>query len=256
MLEKIPQHLFLDLLALKRNTTKSVEDGILVEGLRVVDAALTSSMPVSCAMMTVAFLEKHPHWRARFADMKIPLYRIRERDFARLSEVRNGQGVMLHMHIYPPEFPPPGQRFVYLEETNDPTNLATIMRTALWFGFSAIFLSPGSVAALSAKVVRASAGAVFYLPVYQNTVLSDLQAWVPTEKWYAAVPAAGKALQKRRISHNFLLLFGNESHGLSSEALRLAENQITIPGNTSAIDSLNLGISAALCMYELTRKGD
>ncbi len=49
----------------------------------------------------------------------------------------------------------------------DPGNLGTVIRSAEAAGFDAVVVTPGSVDHLSPKVVRASAGARFYVPILE-----------------------------------------------------------------------------------------
>ena len=57
------------------------------------------------------------------------------------------------------------ERAIYLHEVQDPGNLGTILRTLAWFGGFRLLLSPNSVDPYHPKVVRASMGAIFHVPL-------------------------------------------------------------------------------------------
>lgn len=60
------------------------------------------------------------------------------------------------------------------EELNDPGNLGTVIRTADACGADAVFLSKGSVDLYNPKVLRATMGSLFHVPVFQNIDLHAL----------------------------------------------------------------------------------
>ena len=66
------------------------------------------------------------------------------------------------------------ERAVYLHEIQDPGNLGTILRTLAWFGNFRCLLSPDSVDVHNGKVVRASMGAIFHVPVELDVPLEAL----------------------------------------------------------------------------------
>ena len=80
----------------------------------------------------------------------------------------------------PPLLPPAraarsDEHAIYLHEIQDPGNLGTILRTLAWFGSFRCLLSPGSVDPYNSKVVRASMGAIFHVPIEVDVELSSLR---------------------------------------------------------------------------------
>ncbi len=57
---------------------------------------------------------------------------------------------------------------VACDRVNDPGNLGTILRTCDWFGVDAVLLSEGCVSLYNEKVIRATAGSIFHLKVFEN----------------------------------------------------------------------------------------
>ncbi|GBL21435.1 rRNA methyltransferase 3, mitochondrial [Acidimicrobiaceae bacterium] len=63
---------------------------------------------------------------------------------------------------------------VVVDKISDPGNLGTILRSAEAAGASAVVLTSGTVDAFSPKVVRASAGALFNIPVYEGATIEQI----------------------------------------------------------------------------------
>ena len=82
-----------------------------------------------------------------------------------ISETRSPQGIAAVVPLLTAPAPQPGERAIYLHEIQDPGNLGTILRTLAWFGGFRCLLSPDSVDVHNGKVVRASMGAIFHVPV-------------------------------------------------------------------------------------------
>src|SRR5690606_36268875 len=86
------------------------------------------------------------------------------------------QGIVAVVPVLPAPLPHPGERAIYLHEIQDPGNLGTILRTLAWFGDFRCLLGPGSVDQHNGKVVRASMGAIFHVPVESNVPATSLAA--------------------------------------------------------------------------------
>ena len=112
-----------------------------------------------------------------------------------------------------PAAPRAGERAVYLHEIQDPGNLGTILRTLAWFGNFRCLLSPDSVDVHNGKVVRASMGAIFHVPVEIDVPLESLP------RRFSASPASTS--RASRCAAEFrefdCYVFGNEARGLPRE---------------------------------------
>ena len=139
-------------------------------------------------------------------------------------------------------------RYVYLHEVQDPGNLGTILRTLAWFGNVTLLLSPNSVDPFNAKVVRASMGALFYVPIEQDVSISQL-----TERFaqFAYLDMAGESIASSAFKTMPCYIFGNEARGVPRDALaQMPATAFTIKG-AGNIESLNLASAVNMCMYEL-----
>lgn len=191
--------------------------------------------------------ERYAEWPSPFAK-----HIITERQMAQLSDTKSPQGIIAVVPL--PESAPvssaPGEQAIYLWQVQDPGNLGTILRTLAWFGGFRCLLSPGSVDPYNPKVVRASMGAIFHLPLEQEVTLDALAR---RYGGVAYLDMQGQALTDGSFSGHACYLFGNEAQGVPREALQqLSASPYTIAGQ-GKIESLNLASAVNMCVYELQR---
>ncbi|EAT13182.1 RNA methyltransferase [Bermanella marisrubri] len=142
------------------------------------------------------------------------------------------------------------ERTVYLYEVQDPGNLGTILRTLAWFGGFRCVLSPNSVDPYNPKVVRASMGAIFHVPIEQNISIDDMQNRFDE---FACLDINGKPLSSEGFSEQRCFIFGNEARGVPHEELsKLKTTAYSIQG-AGVVESLNLATAVNMCAYELNR---
>jgi TrmH family RNA methyltransferase len=124
----------------------------------------------------------------------------------------------------------------------DPGNVGTLLRTADAFGAS-VALSEGCADPTGPRALRASAGAVFRVP---------LTGWddVP-ERRVALVAHGGQPLSRVSLEPPLTLLLGAEREGLPDELLTGRLARIETPGEA---ESLNVAAAGAIALYELSRR--
>jgi len=182
------------------------------------------------------------HWSS-----PLPMHVVQSKQMAQISETRSPQGIAAVVPLLTTPAPEP-RRAIYLHEVQDPGNLGTILRTLAWFGGFRCLLSPDSVDVHNGKVVRASMGAIFHVPVEIDVPLSALAARFSR---IACLDLAGEPLASTGFRGFDCYLFGNEARGLPADAKAMAR-AFTIPG-TAAIESLNVAASVNISLYELHR---
>lgn len=144
-------------------------------------------------------------------------------------------------------------RSVYFHEIQDPGNLGTILRTLAWFGRFSCLLSPGCVDPFNPKVVRASMGAVFHVPLELDVPLADLSTRFTR---LGVLDMAGDNLTSAAFSEVQCLVFGNEARGVPRDQLsHLRARTFSIPGSGD-VESLNLAAVVNMSIYELNRNPD
>ena len=125
----------------------------------------------------------------------------------------------------------------------DPGNLGTLLRTADAFAAS-VALSEGCTDPVSPKALRASAGAIFRVP---------LVPWAETPGTHVALAAhGGTALRNLELSPPLTFLLGSERDGLPPELL--GDATVATIGLPGAAESLNVAAAGAIALYEVTRR--
>ncbi|WP_214466003.1 TrmH family RNA methyltransferase [Microbacterium flavescens] len=138
------------------------------------------------------------------------------------------------------------------EEVRDPGNLGTIIRAADAAGADAVVLTGRTVDPYNPKVVRATTGSLFHLPVAVGVDLATAveHAHAAGVRVIAADVGGGDFLASRELlSEPTAWLFGNEARGLDETALALADISLRLP-IFGAAESLNLATAASVCLYE------
>jgi RNA methyltransferase, TrmH family len=129
---------------------------------------------------------------------------------------------------------------------SDPGNLGTILRTAEAAGADGVVLTAGSVDPFSPKVVRASAGAIFRIPVRVDADPRSLG--LPL---IGTSAAGGTPYFSADLRSPYCLVLGNEAHGLPDN-LKL-DATVTIP-HVGRAESLNVAMAAAVLCFETARQ--
>ncbi len=140
-----------------------------------------------------------------------------------------------------------------LDRINDPGNLGTLIRLADWFGLKAVVCSPESADYTNSKVVQASMGSIFRIPVYYTELNSFLNDCQQHKKTILVADMHGEAVQNlQNINTDFALLMGSESHGVNPNLITENVKRVTIPGFGSA-ESLNVGVAAGIILSHLVK---
>ena len=134
-------------------------------------------------------------------------------------------------------------KIVYLDQINDPGNLGTILRTAVAFNYDAVVLSKGSVDLYNEKVIAASKGAIFLVDAF----VGDISDYQDKQIIVSTLDENAVPLNECQKPNDFVLVLGNESHGVSEPIIKIANQLVKIEMN-DVIDSLNVAIAGAILM--------
>ena len=168
-----------------------------------------------------------------------------------ISPMEAAQGALFLCRI--PEkmafVPKPGM--LLLDGVQDPGNLGTILRTADALDVPVALLE-GCADAYNPKVVRASMGAVFRIPVVKTTWAEALAACrerdIPVG--VTALTDTAKDLRAARLKE-MVVVIGSEGQGVRREILEQARETLVIPMNPHC-ESLNAAVAATIVMWEMT----
>jgi TrmH family RNA methyltransferase len=136
------------------------------------------------------------------------------------------------------------------EQIRDPGNAGTAIRAADAAGAGLVIFADQAVDPTAPKVIRASAGSYFHLPVVRAGAALDLVAALRQAGLQVlAADAAGPVpLGRTDLAKPTAWLFGNEARGLSQTALTASDKVVRVEIHGRA-ESLNLAMAATLCLY-------
>lgn len=147
-----------------------------------------------------------------------------------------------------------GDKYLLLDNVNDPGNVGTLIRSSLGLGIDTIILSNASVDIYNEKVVRATQGALFNM----NVIYRELDQAI-LELKEKNVTIIGTALQSsiglQELKHydKYAIVLGNEANGISKEILDLADVNVRIEMQEK-LESLNVTVAGSIVMYYLFTK--
>ena len=180
-------------------------------------------------------------------DESIEQYLVNEDVMKKLSCSVNPEGVVFIADIKENR-PEQLNKVLYLDHINDPGNMGTMIRTALAFNFDAVVVSKDSVSIYNDKVLASCKGANYLIPVFHD----ELSNYVRTHHIISScLDAKAIDMNELEIPHKFVLVMGNEAHGISSEIRKLTNTFVKIP--ISNIDSLNVSVAAGILMHHLSK---
>ena len=255
MLTSLKNPLVKHLRSLHRAKGRQEQGCFLLEGTHLIEAACLAERAIATLCFT-------PDWQTRYPQLCTEAQARSQRVEVVSPEVLraiattvepDGVVAMLERDRLPtPQLTHLG---VVLETIQDPGNVGTMIRTAASVGAEGMVFSRDCVDLDHPKVLRASAGAWFQLPM---TTSDDLVATVQHYQAQgfqaiATLPTADTLFWDVDWRRPTLLLLGNEGAGLSPALAALADQAVRIP-LSAGVESLNVAIAAALMLYEIKRQ--
>ena len=140
----------------------------------------------------------------------------------------------------------------------DPGNLGTILRSAEAFGSAGVVLGEGTVTVFNSKVVRASAGSLFRLPVVVAKTAGGLES-ISSKlrasglRLIATSSHKGTPLDQADLTGEAALFIGSEGAGLPKVLIEQMDETVTIP-HSPRVESLNAGVAGSVVLYEAARQ--
>jgi TrmH family RNA methyltransferase len=240
---------------LHRASERKLQQQTLIEGTHLLEAACMAGRSLLTLCHTQDWQQRYPDlWhQARQQAQRVELVSPEIlRAIATTVEPDGVVATLARTAMLPPAFTQLG---LILETIQDPGNLGTMIRTVAAVGAEGLLLSSDSVDLDHPKVLRASAGVWFRVPI---AVSHDLPAAIKHYQQQglqivATAPTATQTYWQLDFRQPSILLLGNEGAGLSSELLNLADACVAIPLEPGT-ESLNVAIAAALILYEAKRQ--
>jgi RNA methyltransferase, TrmH family len=140
----------------------------------------------------------------------------------------------------------------------DPGNLGTIVRSAEAFGSAGVTLGEGTVSRFNSKVIRASAGSLFRLPVVSAKTEGGLDGILSQfrdrgVRLLATSSHKGTPLDQAALTAASAIFIGGEGTGVPKSLMAQIDDTIAIP-HSPRVESLNAGVAASIVLYEAARQ--
>lgn len=226
----------------------------MLEGVRLVAEALAAGLQLRLVLYApdqLASTAAGQRLLEQIAALPVS-YAAAPQALAAAADTVSPQGVVA-VAAWPELAPRRGLRLV-LDALQDPGNVGTLLRSAEAAGVGEVLCSRGTADVFSPKVVRAAMGAHCYLPLRVDLGWDDLDlALADAPHIYAAVAGARMPYYAADWRQPVALIIGNETQGVSAQALERATRQIAIPmfGRT---ESLNAGVAGSIILFEALRQ--
>lgn len=231
----------------------------LVEGWKSIDEAVNAGVPIE----TIVYDEMNADQErllAKFEKHAKQVLSASRRDIDSLSDTVTSQGVLAVVAKFDPEkhiatINTDAHLIVALDGINDPGNLGTIIRTCDWFGVDGIVIGRHSVELYNPKVVRATMGSLFHLPVVPEVNLSEFLTRSKKNGFgiVSTEIAESEDIRTTKLPARSVIVIGSESHGVSEQISSLADTRLSIPRFGKA-ESLNAAIACGIILATIKLK--
>ncbi len=234
--------------SLKERKARKEAGLFLVEGRKMVDEALRSAFTVETVLCDAAQTEAYAALLNRCETVLLPAHVL-----AAVCDTKTPQGIAAVVRVH--HTARLGKRLVALDGVQDPGNVGTILRTADAAGFDGVLLSEQCADVFSPKVLRATMGSVFRMPMLLTAALPQELTRLAGEGYsILSSQLDGTPFYERQgVAEWFVLVIGNEGNGVSPAVQATATHRLRLPMRGGA-ESLNAAVAAGIMMYELTRE--
>ncbi|MDE6413061.1 MAG: RNA methyltransferase [Eubacterium sp.] len=231
------------------------EKKFVLEGARLSFDVLNSFYQPAVFLITEKAAEKYEKQLEDMIKIADSAYFISEEVADKLAETENTQGIFCVCNI-PIENNQlvSNQKYVALDNLQDPSNLGAIIRTAEALGINGA-ICHNCCDIYNPKALRASMGSILRLPVIlSDNLVSDMEAAKEQGfSFYATVPnKSAEDITKIDFPASSVIIIGNEGNGISEEVKAAADQLVTI-NMLGRAESLNASMAGAIAMWEMLR---
>jgi RNA methyltransferase, TrmH family len=240
------------------------EDGdCAIEGVRIVEEAIRSGLRFRAVFFRESARDRAERLVPQFG-AHVEIVQLPDKLFDRAVPSETPQGVAALVRLKEFSMDDLFERLsvgpvIVLAGLQDPGNLGTILRSAEAFGSAGVVLGEGTVSPYNSKVIRASAGSVFRLPIVVAKIaandLEELANRLRTQnvRLIATSSHKGTRLDQSHLSGALAIFVGSEGSGLPRGLMAKMDETIAIP-HAPQVESLNAGVAASIVLYEAARQ--
>ncbi len=240
------------------------------EGVKLTLEALDGGLPV--VGLYISLSKKEQIFEAladrltldKYNDVRVTI--VADSVFEKISTEKAPQGVITVIKyldffynkyiIYKEElFLEEDERALMLYSVRDPSNLGSVIRSAVAFGIEHILLSSDCADLYNPKTIRSAMGSLFKI---KTTVISDVGSFIEAAKahgrrlYAAELRDNSLPLDTIEIKKTDIFVIGNEGHGIDEEISKMCTSSVYIPISQNT-ESLNASVAAAVFMWEQSK---
>jgi tRNA G18 (ribose-2'-O)-methylase SpoU len=246
--------------SLKETNADRDAGGFVAEGRRLFLRLLETGWPMESILVSDRDLEKEVGSLLHRVPPEIPVFVLPHYEVRRLIGFKFHRGILVRAKNRPsPSLESIGKsstRIVDVSALRDPSNLGSVARTAVAFGWDALLVGPSTPHAFSRRTLRTSMGAVLRLKVatVDNVApaLRQLQQEFGFSVYAAETTPAAQPFHRLAISERLVLVLGNEDEGVPASILDVCTAVAAIP-MTNRVESLNVASAAAVLLQHFGR---
>ena len=239
---------------------RAPKDLVVAEGIRVLEEAHRRGCRLDAVVISENFghLDREEKLLNFWISQDLRICRAGTRLFSSISDLDAPQGALALVRF--PEssldIAPPAMDALILFAcgVQDPGNLGTLIRTSAASGAGLVCTSKGTVSARNPKAIRASAGAIFHIPVVEHMEISEFLHYCNLHgiRIYRTDVREGMPYTEADFRSRCAFLVGNEGSGLRMGGVeRVPSLRIPMAGG---IESLNVASAGAILLFEACRQ--
>ncbi len=232
----------------------------LIEGIRLLEEAVKEGISIDEALYTVRVEEsiRGCHLLASLKKKRTILSPVSEKAMESISGTESPQGVLAvarQLRWTFKDLTKQKRAVIIACGLQDPGNLGTIIRSADAGGCGGVFTTQNSVDIYNSKVIRATMGSIFRVPVMKFDDTEEAISALKKEGYQIVATTAHS--MSSYLDPDYMkptaFLIGQEGSGLSDEVLESADKKVFIPMK-KGVESLNAAVSASILIYEAFRQ--
>lgn len=242
---------------LKSRKHRDAKQLFFIEGVKMIEEAIYWGRTIEKFIYSEKLLTINGGTQIyeKISRLNKPIFKLENDLMERLSSTKNPQGILAILKQESKDINDIIKKYssiIILEELQDPGNVGTIIRTADAAGFETIILSEGCVDLYNEKLIRATMGSIFHIPIVRDANINQELIKFKENKYQII----GSALNTNYLyddlnySEKKVLVIGNEAKGISESTADLCHHLVKIPIKGHA-ESLNAAIAAGILMYKM-----
>lgn len=144
--------------------------------------------------------------------------------------------------------------YLLLDGITDVRNFGAIFRSALATDVTGIIVPENNSASINSDTIKASAGAIFYIPVSKVNHLNDAIYELKARKFeiVGLEEKSGVNIFDENFNQKTVLILGSEGKGINKSTLNIVDKKVSIPMK-GEIKSLNVSVACGISLYHISR---